>query len=122
MRHARVSQLITEAGATIRAGMKWGVLVAIVYFGMFRTAEVLAGKQTGASFILAVLGEQKVACSIAFLFGGGGVAYGWRQNRHREKVIKKLAPGVAKNERTWDPDRDSSGLDEQGRTPKEDKL
>jgi hypothetical protein len=119
--HDRVPQLITEIGATVRLGFKCLVALGIGYFG-FRALEVLAGKQTGASFILAILGDKKVACSIAYGLGGGGMFYGWRQNRHREHVIKRFAPFVERAERDADPDRDSSGLDDRGRTPKEDDL
>jgi hypothetical protein len=113
-----MSQLTTEIGATIRTIVKYGVLLGIVYY-VFRSIEVLAGRQTGANIIFAILGEQKVACSIAFLFGGGGAVYGWRQNRQREHLIQKWAPKIAEEERKFDPGRDSSGLDDRGRTPED---
>lgn len=101
--------------------MKCAVPVLVIYFGIYKSVGLLAGKQTGADILVSFLGSFKTACSLSLVAGASGVVYGQRQKKLRERTIRDLAPYAEKYEKEHDPDRDSSGLTSAGRTPPEEE-
>jgi hypothetical protein len=116
------SQAVTEIASTVRTAFKCAVPVLIVYFGVFRTVSMLAGKETGANILVSILGSFKTPCSLSLVAGAGGVFYGTRQKRLKERAIEDLAPYAERYEKENDPDRESSGLTPLGRTPPEEEI
>lgn len=55
-----------------------------------------------------------VSRGLAYIFGSGGMIYGWNEKRLRRSTTKRLAPERIKYEQEMDPERSSSGLPPSG--------
>jgi hypothetical protein len=91
-----------------------GVVIA---FWVYKTAAVLAGHSTDASFFLGVLSDIKVSQGLLAAFGLGGLSYGARQRHLRKKNIERLEGRLRELEQMVDPGRSSSLLTRRGETP-----
>ena len=101
--------------------IKWGVVLGIAYFA-YLSVEALAGKTTFAKIGLSLLGDIKISEAIAYVLGGGGIFYGWRQRQLRKKRIAELSEHSEGLEKLLDKRRTSSKLPPTGETRDEDKL
>lgn len=114
-------RIIEALDANGRLLIKYGFLAFVAYCA-YGASAVLAGKYTFAQIGIRVLGDIKIANSIGYVVGGGGIIYGRRQKKLKEDTIQKLAPRIRELETAIDPMRSSSGLTERGRTRPEDEV
>lgn len=114
-------RIIDAVDANARLFIRYG-FIALAAFFAYKSFAVVAGKHTFADIGVRLLANIKVANSIGYLVGGGGILYGNRQKKLREQTILNLAPGLRERELAADPNRSSSGLTERGGTRPEDEL
>lgn len=100
--------------------IRWAGVVAIAGF-VYLSIDSLAGETTSADIGVRIIGNIKLSEVFAFLFGGGGVAYGLRQRTLRRSTIERLQARIKKLEEKKDPARTSSGLTPKGDTHPNDK-
>lgn len=100
--------------------IRWAGVVAIAGFA-YLSIESLAGETTNADIGIRFAGNIKLSEVFAFLFGGGGVAYGLRQRTLRKSTIDRLQERIRRLEENKDPSRTSSGLTTKGDTHPNDK-
>ena len=110
-----------DALVTLVRSLFWAlVALAIAYW----TKDVLvayAGKSTMADVALRLVADLQIDRAAAYIFGGGGVAYGLQQRRLLRRNIARLTPRAKELETRIDPDRSSSGLTATGTTPPRDR-
>lgn len=95
--------------------IRWSGVVGAVFFG-YRAVEALAGEATDASFAVHLLASEYAGHVLVALFGGGGIAYGWRQRKLRRDVVERLSTRIEAYETRLDGERGSSGLTRRGET------
>lgn len=104
---------------------KWGPFCIISYF-VYLSISALAGKATLAQFgfwIFADLKATKVFSHVVTsLFGLGGVTFGYRERKLRQKNIERMSAQLSEYEINFDPQRSSSRLTKKGSTRPEDTL
>jgi len=79
-----------------------------------------AGQKTEANVLVSLLANVDVSTAMAWMVGGGGAFYGYRERKLRKKTISHMASRVEKAEQLIDPNRTSSGLTKSGDTNTED--
>jgi hypothetical protein len=112
-------KIIDALDANCRLLIKYGCLAIVAYLG-YRSIAVLSGQYTFADIGIKFLANVRIANSVGYVVGVGGLAYGRRQKKLREDAIEQLAPRIKELEAQIDPNRTSSGLTERGRTRPED--
>lgn len=100
--------------------IKWGFIFGISRYGYFAIAA-LAGRQTVANIIFQFLGSLKGSRGLAYLFGAGGIIYGYGERKLRQRNIHRLANSKNDLERKLDPNRTSSNISKTGTTRPGDK-
>lgn len=100
--------------------IRWGGLCAIAYFG-YAAISSLAGKTTISDIMVNILSNVVISNGLAWVLAGGGVAYGWRERRLRQRAIQRLGGRIPELETNIDPGRTSSTLDSRGETNPEDR-
>jgi hypothetical protein len=115
--HCRIVDMV---GSAIQVLVPWGSAVAIAYF-VYLSLRSLVGHYTFADIGLSFLGDFKISEGLAYIFGTGGVVYGVKQKKLRERNIERTAGRIKDYETAIDPNRTSSRLTPQGRTRPEDK-
>lgn len=119
-RYRLISQIIDAAATTVRIGLFCALFGLIAYW----TRDVLlayAGQTTMADVAIRLAADLKLDQTLAYIFGGGGVAYGIVQRNLRRRTIARLTPRSRAKEEAVDPHRSSSGLTPRGTTRPEDK-
>jgi hypothetical protein len=119
-RYRVISQVIDAIATTARVGLFCGLFALIGYW----THDVLlayAGQTTMADVAIRLAADLKLDRTFAYLFGGGGIAYGVVQRQLRRRNIARLTPRSRTLEETIDPHRTSSGLTPRGTTRPEDR-
>lgn len=101
--------------------IRWGGLVAIVYF-IAHTLQSFSGQTTLAAISVKLLGSLRANDAAAWIFGAGGMGWGWRERRLRRNVNKNLGGRVAELEGVIDPKRTSSKLTQTGDTPPDERT
>jgi len=96
---------------------KW---IVVAYF-TYRSIDTLSGEETIAKFIVDVATDVKLPEWLAYLFGVGGVGYGYAQNRFRKNKVAELSDRCRGLEKIIDPGRSSSKMPPTGETREEDK-
>lgn len=112
--------------------IRWGGVVATTFF-VFRSIAVLSGKETNAninlSTVLSIITSNAANKSsfswgifslVEFLVGCGGIAYGIRQKRLKQRYIAYRSQRYEYLEKRIDPKRTSSMLTSKGDTRPED--
>ncbi|MBI1346789.1 hypothetical protein GC163_10935 [bacterium] len=99
--------------------LRWGGLVAISYF-IYCSVDALAGESTVADIGVKFNSKISISEVLAWIFGIGGVGYGWRQNDLRSVTIERLQGRIRELETGFDPQRTSSNLNERGQTNPKD--
>ncbi len=116
---------IETRGIVLAQIVRWvgliGVTFAFSYFGVFKPVEVLAGQATFATIDLGMLVRFGMG-GAATVFGGGGLAYGWRQRKLRRDTVQEMGKRIAELEKLVDPNRSSSGLTLRGDTHPRDAI
>ena len=104
---------------------KWIPICIIAYF-VFRSIAALAGKVTLAEFGLWAVADLKAtkifSHIVTSIFGLGGVTFGYRERKLRQKNIERMSTQLAEHETKIDPKRSSSRLTKKGSTRPEDTL
>jgi hypothetical protein len=114
------ARIIDRRSAVIESAIKYGCLLGIAYLA-YGSIGVLAGQNTFADIGIRVIGDVRISETVAWLFGGGGVLYGYRQRKLRRDTIEQLAPRVRQLEMEHDPNRTSTGLPARGTTRPDDR-
>lgn len=110
--------LLAKLGGTL---IKAAVIAFLGYCGM-ESIRALAGQDTAANIVVRVLGNLKVNQWAAWLFAGGGIAYGLRQQQLRRNVNASLGTRNSELEQEIDRRRTSSRLTRSGQTDPKDTL
>jgi hypothetical protein len=104
---------------------KWIPICVICYFG-YLSISALAGKATLAQFGLWIFADLKATKAfshvVTSLFGLGGVTFGYRERKLRQKNIERMSAQLTEYEIKIDPKRSSSRLTKKGSTRPEDTL
>ena len=95
--------------------------VLIIYFGVYRTAHELAGKETAATFTASLFADIKPDEIISYVAALIGWMFGINAQRLRRNTTERLTNRIQELEARIDPHRTSSGLTQRGQTPKEDE-
>lgn len=98
-----------------RTIVRWGGIVWVASYAA-RSIEVLAGQETMANIVIAVLAKGWSNNGIFVVLGTVGVAYGVLEHKLRQRAVKRLSGRIQVLERARDPKRTSSGLTETGDT------
>lgn len=120
---ARYISTIDAFARVLTTFIKWGFLALICYFfsgAVQNGIQNLAGKQTGANFLLNILGNISINKWLVagLLTLAGSWAYGER--RLRKRTVHKLADRLKAFETQVDNERSSSTLTPSGNTRRED--
>jgi|SRR5271163_3949907 hypothetical protein len=106
--------------ATVKeTAIRYGALALLALFAWLSIQD-LAGKRTFADIGIRFMADFKVSEGVAYLFGGGGVAYGLGERRLRRNRTATLTARITQLENDADPDRTSSLLTPHGTTRKGD--
>lgn len=100
--------------------IRWGGLCVLAYFG-YASIAALAGKTTVSDIMVNILSNVSVNNGLAWVLAGGGVAYGWRERKLRQRTIKRLGDRIPELEANIDSGRTSSKLGPGGETHPRDK-
>jgi len=104
---------IQQRAKLIALAIRFGV-VGFVFYCVGDAVKTLAGQTTIAEIFVKLLGNQGFSNTLAWLFGAGGIGYGYRERRLRHRDTKRLAERVRGYELSVDPGRRSSKLESQG--------
>lgn len=115
LRYAYRVRVVDTIGAIIQTAIPWLAAAAMSWF-VYRSIDALAGKQTLADVGIKVLADIKISEAIAYLFGGGGVLYGYKCKRLKADNVERMAGRIAELEKQLDPGRSSSRLTPRGET------
>lgn len=111
----------TQAWALISvSALKWGATAWIAYC-FYLSVLALAGKTTIAEIAARFVANIGISQSLAWLLSGGGVAYGIRERKLRQKTVKRLQTRIQDLEKRIDPKRSSSELTPLGETHPRDR-
>jgi hypothetical protein len=113
-------RVLDVIGAGLTLAVPWGSLILIAWM-VTDSVNGLAGKYTFADIGVRFLADVKVSEAIAYAVGAGGMLYGYRERRLRQKNIARLSGRNQDHERRIDPKRSSSGLTPEGKTRPEDR-
>lgn len=97
------------------------VILTIVYFGIYRTAHELAGRETFATLGISLLADVKPDEIIAYAAAIVGWIFGVNAQRLRRNTTERLTIRIQELEQRIDPNRTTSGLTPRGQTPPEDQ-
>lgn len=114
-------QLAQIIGRVITTAFPWAAACVLAYFA-YRSIDVLAGQKTVANIGVRFLADVKVSEAVAWLFGSGGIAYGWKQRNLRRTTVERLSGRLTGLEQLRDSRRTSSRLTPRGETNPRDKL
>jgi hypothetical protein len=110
-----------EAGVTVIQTVMWtAALIAVAYFGE-KVLIAFAGKTTSADVSFSLLTKLQSDRWFAYLFGFGGMSYGYAERKLRQRNIKRMSAVNVDLEKRLDPRRTSSGLTPTGTTRTEDR-
>jgi hypothetical protein len=104
---------IQQWAKLLALAIRFGVLGFIVYCAG-DALKALAGQTTVAQIAVKMLANQGFSSALAWLFGIGGIGYGYRERRLRHRDTKRLADRVRDYEVAIDLGRRSSRLRSQG--------
>src|SRR5713101_6446433 len=102
----RVLDLI---GSTLNLLVPWGSLVLIAFM-IADALKGLSGRTTLADIGVKFLIDIRMSEAIAYVLAAGGMAYGYKERRLRQKNIPRLSARNQELERRIDPGRSTSGL------------
>ena len=110
----------TQAIASVLNNLiRWGGLVIISYW-IYLSVTALAGKSTMADIGVTVFADIRASEVLSWIFGIGGIGYGWRQKSLRQDTTERLQGRIKAFETEKDPNRSTSGLTERGMTHPKD--
>jgi hypothetical protein len=110
---------IDRNAAVKETAIRYGSISLIALFAWLSIQD-LAGKETFANIGIRFIADFKVSEGVAYIFGGGGVAYGLGERRLRRNRTATLTARITELEKEMDPDRTSSLLTPRGTTRKGD--
>lgn len=110
---------IDRIASVVETAIRYGCLALIALFGWL-SVRSLAGQATFADIGIRVITDMRLSEALAYLFGGGGIAYGLGEPRLRRNRTKQFTARTAALEQRLDPNRSSSQLTERGTTRKGD--
>jgi hypothetical protein len=115
----RLAKMEAIVGA-IRHGITWIGVVGIAVCG-WGSIRALAGQVTLAQIFVLFSGKAAISQALAWVLGGSGFWYGWRERRLRKDTVERYSQRVRATEMGLDPGRSSSHLTHRGDTNPEDQ-
>lgn len=115
----RRSRAVEAVTSVLNNLVRWAGAVLIARYGYLSISE-LAGQTTFADIGVNILSDLRVSQAVAWLLGGGGVAYGLQQRKLRRDTVERLQGRISSFEKALDPGRTSSQLTPRGETRPED--
>ena len=112
-------RLVERFADVLTSAMKWGA-IAFGSYCIYLSIDSLAGQDTFAKLGIQFMVNMTVSKWAAYIFGVGGMAYGWNERRLRRNTVVRLGPGRLEYEQRLDPKRSSSGLTMKGETSPEE--
>lgn len=113
---------VHSTAAVLTALIRWGGLCFVVYYGVYKPVEALAGNETIANIAVSLLANIRINRALAWVLAGGSMAYGLRERKLRQRTIGRLEGQIRRLETKEDRRRSSSKLTRQGRTNPGDEL
>lgn len=111
-----------SVASVANTAIRYGGLLGIVYFGVYRPVEALAGRVTFADVGVELLASVGVDKWPAWLVAVGAMIYGWRERKLRQRNIERMGGHVQRLESKRDRKRTSSNLTRKGRTNPGDEI
>ena len=115
----RRAKLGDQVAGVLRTLIAWGGAILIARYA-YLSLEALAGLNTNAKIGVSLLGDVRISEALAWVLGGSGVFYGWKQRGLRKSKVEEMAAHNRKLETRLDRNRSSSNLDPKGDTRRED--
>lgn len=120
LRQLKSTKLASGTVQVITHLIRWGALM--FFFWCFKeTVVCLAGKNTFSDISIGLTTDFKMDKWVAYIFGTGGVGYGYLQRRLRKSTVENMHGRTKELEEKIDPKRSSSNLTSRGDTRPEDK-
>ena len=116
----RFAKVVDSIAMLLRELIRYGG-VALPFYFMYRTAEVLAGKTTTADIGLKMLGSLTITNAVGYGLGAVGTVYGLKERKLRRDKTEYLQDRVQKLEKQIDARRSSSRLTRRGTTNPDDE-
>jgi hypothetical protein len=116
---ARFTEIVRSITSIIQLSVK-GIIILGCFFFIYKSISSLAGLDTNANIVLQVLTDLKANQWFGYVVGGGGLVYGIRERRLRQRNIKRMAERTDKLEKAIDPQKNSSYLSMVGEARMED--
>jgi hypothetical protein len=120
LRYRLQCRIVDMIGSIFHVVVPWAGAALVALF-FYKAVASLAGQYTFAQVGLSFLGDFKISDAVAYLFGGGGVAYGLNRKKLQGDNLERTAKRIAELEKQIDPKRSSSRLTPRGLTRPEDK-
>jgi hypothetical protein len=108
-----------QIGTTVQAVVKYGA-IAFAAWCFKEAVSAYAGKISEANVVVSFLGKMEISEALAWIFGVGGAAYGYRQKKLKGETVERLQSRIAILEKRFDPQRTSSNLTTTGETNPKD--
>ena len=124
----KTRRLVDGFAALANNLIRWSGAVTIVYFGITRPIEALAGKATWADIAVLVRAQLEKGDGKTWALVGSwvltalAVAYGWFQRKLRRDTVEQLQGRIQALEKSVNPSRTSSTLTPRGDTRAEDNI
>ena len=90
--------------------------ISLIALFAWLSIQDLAGRHTFADIGIRFIADFKISEGIAYIFGGGGIAYGLGERRLRRNRTEKLTARITELEKDIDTGRTSSLLTPHGTT------
>jgi len=113
-------RIVDMVGSAIHVIVPWGaaVLIALLFQ---QSVSSLGGRYTFAKIGVSFLGDFKISEAYAYIFGAGGIAYGYKRRRLHQDNVERTAKRITDLEKQLDSKRSSSRLTPRGKTRPEDR-
>lgn len=99
--------LLSKATIPIVLGI---CFIFFVYFGIYRTAEVLGGKDTNVSFFYKLISEVNISVAISWSLTAAFGYWGYSERRARHKERDELCEQIKTYQLEHDPNLSSSNM------------
>jgi ribosomal protein L29 len=108
-----------QIGTVLQAVIKWSAF-AFAAWCFKESVVAYAGKVSEANVLVSFLGKMEISNAIAWIFGAGGVVYGYKQRNLKGKTVERLQTRIKELEKRFDSQRTSSQLTTTGETNPKD--
>ena len=111
-----------QIGTTFQTIFKW-LAIAFAAWCIKESFVAYAGKISEANVLVSFLGKLEISEALAWIFGAGGAAYGYKQRKLKGETVERLQSRISELEKRFDKQRTSSELTTTGETnPKDEQV